>query len=66
MNIRKDHKNEYKTRNDKVGNIIHKELCDILKFDHTTILYIHKPESVLENEQHKTPENFEIQTNNLI
>ena len=27
---------------------------------------IHKPESVLENEEHKTLWNFEIQTDNLI
>ena len=37
---------EYKTRSDWVGKVIHWELCKKLKFEHTSIWYIHKPESV--------------------
>ena len=37
---------EYKTRLDWVGELIHKELCKKLKFDHTTKWYVHNPESV--------------------
>ena len=37
-----------------------------LKFDHTTKLYMHKPEFVLENETHKNVCDFDIQTDNLI
>ena len=44
---------EYKTRNDGEGKTIHWELCKRLKFDHTNKWYLHKPESVLENETHK-------------
>ena len=35
---------EYKTKHDWVGKVIHWELCKGLKFDHTSKLYIHKPE----------------------
>ena len=45
--------NEYKTRHDWVGRVIHWELCKRLKFDHSAKWYLHKPESVLENEKHK-------------
>ena len=44
---------EYKTKYDWVEKMIHKELCKALKVDHTTKWYIHKPESVLENEKNK-------------
>ena len=37
-----------------------------MKFDHITKLYMHKPESVLENEMHKLFWDFEIQTDYLI
>ena len=37
-----------------------------LKFDHTTKWYIHKSESVLENEAHKILWDFKIQTNQQI
>ena len=40
----------YKTRHDWVGMGIHWELCKGLKFDHTNKWYIHKLESVQENE----------------
>ena len=57
---------EYKTRHDWVGKVIHWELCKKLNFDHTTKWYMHKPESVLENETHKILWDYEIQTDHLI
>ena len=53
-----------KTRHDWVGKVIHRKLCQ--KFDPTTKWYMHKPESVLENEMHKILWDFEIQTEHLI
>ena len=49
-------KKEFKTRPDWDGEVIHFELCKKLKFDHTTKWYMHKSESVLENEIHKFTE----------
>ena len=43
-----------------MGKLIHWELCKRLTFDHTDKWYIHKPESVLENDMHKIHWNFEI------
>ena len=57
---------EYKTRDDWVGKVIHWELCKKLKFDHTSKWYMHKPESVQENEMHKILCDFKIQTDYLI
>ena len=34
---------EYKTKHDRVGRVIHRELCKKLKFDHTIKYYVHKP-----------------------
>ena len=42
-----------KTKHDWLGKMIHWELSNWLKFDHTTKWYKHKPESVLENETRK-------------
>ena len=42
-----------KSRHDCVGKVIQWELCKKLKFDHTNKLYMHKPESDMENEAHK-------------
>ena len=42
------------------------KLCKSLKFDHTTKWYIHKPESVQENENHKILWDSEIQTDSQI
>ena len=36
------------------------------KIDHTTKLYMHKTESILDNESHKILWGFEIQTDHLI
>ena len=57
---------EYKTRHDWVGKVIHWELCKKLKFDHATYWYMHKPESVQENETYKLLWDFEIPTDNQI
>ena len=45
--------NEYKTKHEWVGRVIHWELCKKLKFDHTNEWYMHKSESILLNEMHK-------------
>ena len=52
---------EYKTRHDWVGKVIHWELCKRLKFDHPDKFYIRKPEFVLENAMHKILWDFAIQ-----
>ena len=41
--------------------VIYWELCKGQKFDHADKWYMHKPESVLENETHKVLWDFEIQ-----
>ena len=46
--------------------VINLELCKILEFDHTVQRYMHKPESIQENEMHGIFWNFEIQTDYLI
>ena len=46
--------------------MIHWELCKVLKFDHTSKLYIHNPTSVLKNDTHKLLRDFDIQTDHLI
>ena len=53
-------------RHDWVGKVIYWKLCNKFKFDHNTKWYIHKPESVLENETHKILWDFKIQTGHLI
>ena len=35
---------EYKTKHDRVGKVIHWELCKKFKFDHTNKQYMHNPE----------------------
>ena len=57
------------TRHDWVGKVIHWELCKKKKkskFVYTTKWYMHKPESVLEDETHKILGDFEIKTDHLI
>ena len=41
---------EYKTRHDRVGKVIHWEMCQKFKFDHPNKWYKHNPTSVLEND----------------
>ena len=57
---------EYKTRYDGVGKVIHRELCKRLNFDHTMKWYLHKPESILENEMYNILRASEIQIGPLI
>ena len=57
---------EYKTRNDWMGKVINLELCKKFKFDYMNKWYIHKPESILENEMHKLFGDVAIQTEYLI
>ena len=57
---------EYKTRHDWVGKVIHWEMCEKFKFDHTNKWYIHNPAAVLEIDTHKLQRDFDIQTAHLI
>ena len=50
----------YKTRHNWVGKVIHWELCKKLKFYFTINWYMHKPESILENETHKIIRHLKI------
>ena len=54
---------EYKARHDWVGKVIHWEMCEKFKFDHTNKWYMHNPAPVLENDTHKL---HNIQTDHLI
>ena len=55
---------EDKNRYDRVRKVIYWELCKGLKF--ADKWYMHKPESVPENETHTIQWDFEIQTNHPI
>ena len=44
---------EYKTRHDRVGKVIHWEMCKKFKSDHTNKWYMHNPAPVLENDTYK-------------
>ena len=48
------------------GKVVDKELCKILKFDHSTKWCIHKPESVRENDIYNILWDSEIQIDHLI
>ena len=54
---------EYKTRMEKV---IYWKLCKKFKFDHTTKWYMHKLESILENEMNKILGDLKTQSDHLI
>ena len=56
----------YKIQHDWVGKVVHGKSCKKLKFDKTNKWYMHKPESVMENETHKNQLDFEIQTDPVI
>ena len=49
-----------------VGKVIHGELCKRLKFDYSAKWYMHKPESILENETQKILRDLKIQIDHLI
>ena len=57
---------EYKTRHDRVGKVIHSEMCKKLKFDHTNKCYMHNTAPVLENNTHKLLWDTDIHTDHLI
>ena len=57
---------EYKTRHDRLGKVIHWEMCKKLKFDHTNKWYMHNPAPVLENDTLKLLWDFDIHTDHLI
>ena len=57
---------EYKTRHERVGKVIHWEMCKKFKFDHTNKWYMHNPATVLENDAHKLPWDFDIHTDHII
>ena len=50
----------------KMGKEIHWELCKELKFDHPNKWHLQNPEFFQENQTHKFPWDFEIQTDNLV
>ena len=54
------------TRHDWVEKVIYKELYKNFRFDRTNNWYIHKSETVLENETPKLLRDFEKQTDHLI
>ena len=66
MNATSFAQKEYKTWHNWAGKVIHWKLWKKLKFDHTAKWYMHKSESVRENEMHKVLWDFEIQTDHLI
>ena len=57
---------EFKSGHNCMRNVIHWELCQKLKLDHTSEWYVNKPESVLANDTHKNLWDLEIQTNQLM
>ena len=59
-------KKECKTRHDKVGKVIHWEMCKKFKFDNTNKWYKHNSAPVLENNTHKLLWDFDIHTDYLI
>ena len=54
------------TWHDKVGKVIHWELCKKFTFDYTNKWYMHNPTSVLENNTHKLLWDLDIQKDHLI
>ena len=44
---------EYKPKDDWSKRVVHGEMCKRLRFDLTNKWYIRKPESILENQNHK-------------
>ena len=47
---------------DRIGKVIHWEMCRKFQFDHTNEWYMHNPAPVLENDSHKLLWDFKIQT----
>ena len=57
---------KYKTIHVWVGQVINRELCKKLKFDHTTKRYMKKIESVRVNKMHKILWDFVIEMDHQI
>ena len=57
---------EYKTRHDWVGKVIHCEICKKFKFDHTNKWYMPNRPAILENDTNKLQWDFDIQMDHLI
>ena len=57
---------EYKRRHDWIGRKIHWEVCRKYGLDTKDRWYEHEPQSVFENEEHKTLWDFSIQTDHVI
>ena len=57
---------EYKSRHNWLGKVIHREMCKKFKFDHTNKWYMHNPAAVLENKPHELIWDFDIQMYHLI
>ena len=51
---------EYESRLNWMGKVIHRELYKKFEIDHTNKRYMHKAESLLENEMHTLSWDFEI------
>ena len=49
-----------------MAKVIHRELCKKSTFKHSIKCYMHKRESILENEMHRILWDFDIQTDHLI
>ena len=56
----------YKTRQDWVSKVIHREMCKNFKFDHTNKRYMYNPAPILENDTHKLLWDFDIHIDHLI
>ena len=57
---------EYKTRHNWVGKVIHWEMCKKFEFDHMNKQYMFNPASVIENDTHKPLWSFDIHMDHLI
>ena len=57
---------ECKIRHDWVEKVIKRELCKRKNFDRAAKWYMHKPESILENETYKILSDFDKQTDPFI
>ena len=58
--------NEYKTRHDSVGKVIHLVMYKKFKFDHTNEWYMNSPAAVLENDTQKILWEFNIHADHQI
>ena len=57
---------EYKQRHDSVGNYVHWQFCEKLRFNRARLLYEHEPGSVFQNKNYKSLRDFTIQCDHTI